>query len=160
MTRSLHRALRDLLERHGRFVKFAIIGCSNALISALLFNLLMTISFIDGMSRIVFAQSIAYTVGAVWSFWWNRHWAFASPGREESNVACEGLRFIILQLAAIALSSLLLWILIEQLYWAALPSWIVTMTIVTALNYIAMAEWIFRSTRPATKGLDTIRCGD
>lgn len=136
-----------------QFLRFITIGCSNAIIGLVLFNLLMSVKFIDGATRIVFAQTLTYLVGAVWSFAWNRSWSFASATGDVKAVAGEGLRFAALQIAAIAVSSALLTIMIEILHWPNLASWLLTMILVTATSYIFMSTWVFRNSmkRPASK---------
>ena len=86
------------------------------------------------------AQGIAYTIGTVWSYYWNRRWTFQSQGK----VASEASRFVSLQIAFMVLSSALLGLFVDHLHWPSTLCWIGVSSFVTVLNFVASRYWAFK----------------
>ncbi|MBV8083022.1 MAG: GtrA family protein [Candidatus Eremiobacteraeota bacterium] len=81
-----------------QFVKFAIVGASGAVVSFLVFHLL--IHFRLDLSL---AFSIGFILGGVNNYWWNRLWTFRSTRR----VGMELAQFLTVSAVALGLGFLI-----------------------------------------------------
>lgn len=115
-------------------VRFGVVGVSNTAIS---FAAFWSLHRAAGAAA---AQGIAYTLGTLWSYYWNRRWTFQSRGK----VASEAGRFFSLQIGFMLLSSALLGLLVDR---AHLPSglcWLAVSALITVLNFVASRYWAFK----------------
>ncbi len=92
------------------------------------------------MLRASAAQGIAYTLGTLWSYYWNRRWTFQSQGK----VASEAGRFFSLQIGFMLLSSLLLGVLVDREHLPSWPCWFGVSVLITVLNFVASRYWAFK----------------
>ena len=75
-----------------QFLVFVIIGCSNFLIGFVTFHSLRLA--LSGWSwRSFWAQMVAYGIGTVWSFFWNRRLTF----RSHRPITLQATKFVSLQ---------------------------------------------------------------
>ena len=116
------------------FIRFGVVGVSNTVIG---FGAFWTA---HRVLRAGIAQAIAYTLGTLWSYYWNRRWTFQSQGK----VAGEAARFFGLQLCFLFLSSKLLDMLVEREHLPALLSWLGVSVLITVLNFVATRFWAFK----------------
>lgn len=86
------------------------------------------------------AQTISYSVGIGWSFFWNRKWTFQSS----NNLSTEAASFIISQLGMLLISTLLITLTVDLLKWHPTMSWVFVMGIVTILNFLVIKKWVFK----------------
>lgn len=130
-TPSLAALLRRLSEVS--VVRFGLVGVSNTLISFAAFRV--------GLRALpaFYAQGFSYTVGMLWSYYWNRRWTFKS----QSNLAAEAARFFSLQIGFLVLSASLLG-LAEREHLNLSVSWLCTAVFVTVLNFVASRFWAFK----------------
>jgi putative flippase GtrA len=115
-------------------IRFGVVGVSNTAIGFVAF---WSAHRVLGAAA---SQAIAYTLGTLWSYYWNRRWTFQSQGK----VASEASRFFSLQIGFMLLSSLLLGLLVDR---AHLPSglcWLGVSAFVTGLNFVASRYWAFK----------------
>lgn len=126
---ALVRRLSDI-----SIVRFGIVGVSNTAIGAGAFW------SAHRVMRAAAAQGIAYTLGTLWSYYWNRRWTFQSQGK----VAGEAGRFFTLQIGFMLLSSALLGVLVDQLHLPSLPCWLGVAVFITVLNFVASRYWAFK----------------
>ena len=126
----LVRALSEV-----KVVRFGVVGVSNA---ALSFGVFWSAHQLMPASG---AQCLAYAVGMLWSYYWNRRWTFQSQG----GVASEASRFFTLQIGFMLLSSFLLGLLVDRMHWPSAASWLGVMVLVTVLNFLASRFWAFKS---------------
>lgn len=115
-------------------MRFGLVGVSNTAIGFGAFW---------GMHRALgaaTAQGVGYTLGTLWSYYWNRRWTFQSQGK----VAREASRFFMLQIGFMLLSSLLLGWLVDRAHLPSSPCWLAVSALVTALNFVASRYWAFK----------------
>lgn len=115
-------------------IRFGVVGVSNTAIG---FGAFWTLHHLMPAAG---AQGIAYTLGASWSYYWNRRWTFQSRGK----VAGEASRFFTLQIGFMALSSALLGLLVDHAHLPSGPCWLAVSAFVTVLNFVASRYWAFR----------------
>jgi putative flippase GtrA len=116
-------------------VRFGVVGVSNTAIGFGAFWGLHRVT------RAAAAQGIAYTLGTLWSYYWNRRWTFQSQGK----VAGEASRFFSLQIGFMLLSSLLLGLLVDHARLPPWPCWLGVSALITVLNFVASRYWAFKS---------------
>jgi putative flippase GtrA len=119
--------------------RFLIVGCSNTLVSFLVFHAALALLPVSGW-RGGLAQALAYAAGMLWSFTWSRRWTFRSSGRVHHEMA----RFLLVNAGALAVSSLALHGLVDRLGVNATLSWLAVTAVITALNFLLMRHWVFR----------------
>jgi putative flippase GtrA len=126
-----------------RLLRFAALGCTNALIGCVVFVVLMHSGLFPDHARGAFSQAGSYGVGVIWAFFWSRHWAFRDRADNAGGLSTQAFRFALVQAWSLIVSVSLVSITIDGLGWQSLPSWAATMTIVTVVHYSAMSSWVF-----------------
>src|SRR3954470_12202308 len=126
---ALARRLSDV-----SLVRFGVVGVSNTAISFVAF---WSAHRVLGAAA---SQGIAYTLGTLWSYYWNRRWTFQSQGK----VASEASRFFSLQIGFMLLSSLLLGLLVDHAQLPSWPCWFAVSALITVLNFLASRYWAFK----------------
>lgn len=130
-----------------RFVKFATVGVANTVISVAVFNLC---ALALGLPATV-SNVLAYAVGFVNSFYWNRAWTFAD--RRHLGVAHTLPRFALVNIGGLIITTSTVWIL-ER--YGPIASWhgagaVVRLNVIEGLaiclgllwNYTLMRVWVF-----------------
>ena len=126
--------------KDSRFIRFIIVGISNALISFITFE--VTIKLLNNfVAKGTAAQSISYTAGIIWSYTFNRKWTFKSSNK----VGPEVIRFIVVQLSLLLLSSVTVGIAVDGIDLPYRLSWATIMFFITILNYFLMKKLVYRS---------------
>jgi len=123
-----------------RFLRFLLVGLSNALISFIVF-LIMLASLPKAAGMTSLAQTISYGAGILWSYAWNRIWVFSSRGR----VIEEGSRFLIVQVSLMLISIAAIGIAADWLGIDSVHAWITVMAVITILNFLLLKLWAFAS---------------
>jgi putative flippase GtrA len=128
---------RKLLTAHlGRFV---VVGLSNLALSYAVFTgcLWLLVGF---AARGTFSQLVTYTVGTLWSYYWNRRWTF----RSQQAIAGEASRFVAVQIGCALVSTALIGLSVDWLKLHASLSWVIVMGFITLLNFTLLKLWAFR----------------
>jgi putative flippase GtrA len=115
-------------------IRFGVVGVSNTVIGGGVFWSLHRVM------PAAAAQGIAYTLGTLWSYYWNRRWTFQSQGK----VASEASRFFGLQIGFMLLSSALLGLLVDRAHLPSGACWLLVVAIITVLNFVASRYWAFK----------------
>lgn len=123
-----------------RFLRFLVVGLSNALISFIVY--LVMLAFLPqavGMTSL--AQAMAYGAGTCWSYAWNRKWVFGSRDR----VIEEGSRFLAVQVSLMLISIAAIGVAVDGLGTDPVRVWITVMAVITILNFLLLRWWAFAS---------------
>jgi putative flippase GtrA len=126
----------------GRARRFALVGASNFLVSLVVFYLsfhYLPQSVQRQVPGAALANVIAYAAGMVNSFVLNRSWTFRASG----NAAIQALRFGVLNLVSLALSTLVMLHFVDALRYPAIAVWVPTTAILMVLNYLGCKHWAF-----------------
>ena len=120
-----------------------IVGISNAILGYTVFALLFYSELFPAILRTPLSQAVSYLVGIAWAFVWNRYWAFKQTNSTPETLWSESVKFFVLQVVCLVLSTILVAVFID--HFAMLPEigWILAMTVVTAVNFLAMHFWVF-----------------
>jgi putative flippase GtrA len=115
-------------------IRFGVVGVSNTVIGGGAYWSL------HHVMPAAAAQGIAYTLGTLWSYYWNRRWTFQSQGK----VASEASRFFGLQIGFMLLSSALLGLLVDRAHFPSALCWVAVSATITLLNFVASRYWAFK----------------
>ena len=122
--------------------RFALVGCTNFVVSFSAFYL--TFNYLPEPLRMqlpeaAVANVAAYAAGMINSFLLNRFWTFRAGG----NPAAQALRFAVVNLASLALSTATMFQFVDVRGYPALAVWVPTTIIVMMLNYLGCKYWAF-----------------
>ncbi len=126
-----------------RFSRFAIVGLSNTVVSYIVFVLLFYSDLFAGPMHTPLSQAMSYLAGIIWSFLWNRHWAFRQNQQRSQSLWPDSLRFVALQVSCLLLSVAFVTLLVDHLAFAPELGWVMAMIAITAINFLAMHYWVF-----------------
>lgn len=116
---------------------FALLGGSGRSLEALLLR--------SGFNSLdaTLANIVGYSAGVINSFTWNKLWTF----KAKHETASQFSRFLVLNLACLALSSASLFLFTDYFGLPYLPVWFITMAFVTLKNFLVSKYWVFRNVR-------------
>jgi putative flippase GtrA len=137
------RQIRVSLSGNGgayRFLRFLLVGLSNALISFIVY-LVMLALLPKAVGMTSLAQAISYGAGLFWSYAWNRIWVFGSRDR----VIEEGSRFLVVQVNLMLISIAAVGVAADGLGTDPVQAWITVMAVITILNFFLLRWWAFAS---------------
>jgi putative flippase GtrA len=116
-----------------QFGRFAAVGVTNTLLSALVYAALL-----DARVPYLPAAGVGFAAGAVNGYVLNSRWTFGTGDSTRSR-----LRYVAVQLAGLAASSLLLWLLVGQAGLGRAIGYLLTLAAVTAGMFAANRGWTF-----------------
>lgn len=122
--------MKDML----RFIKFSLVGASNTLITIVaywIFINLFKMSFL-------LSNTVAYILGIVNSYFWNTRWVF-----KDSNADNTVIKFIIVNIVALAASNFCIFILVKNMNINMYISQIVAIGFSMVINFILNKTWTF-----------------
>lgn len=131
------RTARALRSPHNwiQLVKFGIVGISGYVINLVVYALLL------GLGAHV-AAVISFVVSAASNYWWNRHWTFA---HQKGHFAYQGLRYLIVTLAALGVNQLWLLVFLDWFGWGKLVSQALAIALILPVNFLGNKLWSFRN---------------
>lgn len=124
------------------FLRFGTVGVVNTVMSYVIFMLALA-ALPPVAGRAALAQVPAYGVGMVTSFLLNRLWTFAAARDGVEPVGGQVGRFVVTQVACLALTAMGLSLCIERLGLPVTPSWLAVSLCVILLNFAAQRLWVF-----------------
>lgn len=128
------KMILNLLLKRIQFIKYVISGTVNTAITLIVYNVLIKF-YINYMA----ANFIGYFIGALNGFVLNRKWVFKSDGK----ISTAFIKFVCVNLMSLIFSSLVLFFLVNNLYFNKVAAQLIA-TIVTGLfNYTLNRLWTF-----------------
>lgn len=132
-------------------MRFALVGLTNFVVSFTVFFLCYNY-LPDAVQRHTpdgaLANVLAYVAGMVNSFLLNRSWTFRATG----NATVQALRFGVVNLSSMALSTSVMFWFVDMLGMNAVAVWVPVTLVVMTLNYLGCKHWAFAPTRLASSG--------
>jgi putative flippase GtrA len=122
-----------------RFIKFGLIGVINTAITILSYSFFVYIMDIN----YILANIIAYMLGMINSFIWNKNWVFQV---KESHLSIY-VRFLIVNLAMLGFNTLGLIVLVNTFQLNKLISQIVVVGLGMVINFFLTKTWAFAQNR-------------
>ena len=131
------RTARALRSPHNwiELIKFGIVGASGYIVNLVVYALLL------GLGAHL-AAVISFVVSAASNYWWNRHWTFA---HQKGHFAYQGLRYLIVTLAALGVNQLWLLVFLDWLGWGKLISQALAILLILPVNFLGNKLWSFRN---------------
>jgi putative flippase GtrA len=116
--------------------KFCVVGAVGYLINLAVYDALLH----QGLHYLV-AATCSFLVAVTSNYTWNRLWTFRE---HRGHVGIQGMRFLLVSLAALGANLLVLHLLIAYGGLDKLPAQAVAIVLVTPLNFIGNKLWSFR----------------
>ncbi len=124
-----------------QFVKFALIGVSNTLISYLIYVLFLLLGF-----HYLVGQYVGFVVATLNSFFWNNRFVFQKKEGEQRNPIWALIKvFLAYGVSGLLLAPLLLIFWCEVLHVSEFLAPILNIFIVTPINFVLNKLWAFRT---------------
>lgn len=130
-----------------QFLRYCLVGGANTIIDLLVLNILLWRFPTNNVQTLALYNSIAYTGGALSSFFLNKYWTFR---RKHKTTAREVVRFTISLFLEVIYSSILVWLagralqpLIANITLWGNASKLVAVIAGTLISYSFMRFWTF-----------------
>lgn len=120
--------------------RFLLVGVSNTILSFSVFQAMFYV-LPAGVSRGGLAQAVSYSAGTIWSYLLNSQWTFAHPAERDHRRIFT--KFAMIQFSLLALSSLLMYFLVDQRGCEKTLSWVYVMAGATVANFLMLRYWVF-----------------
>jgi putative flippase GtrA len=136
----LHRRVRHGLRHPGNWlelIRFGAVGASGYVVNLGTFALAVHVLGVD--YRV--AAVLAFLVGVVNNFWWNRHWTF---GASEGHAGFQAARFLTVSVGAFLVSFGILQALVSAADMAEVPAQAIAIVAATPLNFLGNKLWSFK----------------
>lgn len=122
--------MKDIL----RFIKFSLVGASNTLITIVAYWIFINLFKMN----FLLSNTVAYVLGIVNSYFWNTRWVF-----KDSNANNTVIKFIIVNIVALAVSNLCIFILVKNMNINVYISQIVAIGFSMVINFVLNKTWTF-----------------
>ncbi len=119
-----------------QFLKFALVGVSNTLLTLLVYTFLLKVA---GMWYLA-ASAIGFIAGATNGFLLNRRWTF----REHVGDALTPVRWAVVQTCGLAVNEGMLYVLVTDAHLDKVLAQVAATVIVTVTTFLANRAWTFR----------------
>lgn len=127
------------LRRPGNWIQllqFCVVGASGYLVNLAVFSVLVHVASVHYLAAAVCSFAVAVTS----NYTWNRLWTFR---RQRGHVAMQGVKFLVVSLAALAANLGVLAALVE-LGVPEVPAQAIAIVVVTPLSFLGNKLWSFR----------------
>ena len=118
--------------------KFGVVGGTGYFINLAVFAALTGPLGVHHLVAAVCAFGVAVTN----NFLWNRHWTFQARG---GHAGFQAARFFTVSIAGLGVNLLLLWLFVDVLAGAELPSQAIAVALAMPVNFIGNKLWTFGS---------------
>jgi putative flippase GtrA len=118
---------------HRQFARFLLVGVGNTLVSFIAYRLLLALDV-----PYVIAAALAFSVGAVNGYVFNRRWTFAARDSARARVI-----YVAVQAAGAVSTSLLVLLFVSGLGVGKSAAYLVAIPIVTVSTFMANRLWTF-----------------
>lgn len=119
-----------------RVVKFAVVGVSSTIVTLVSYAALIAL----GVTYLA-AGPLAWTLGLMNGYTWNRHWTFDRAPHETSLMG----KYFAVGGIGLILNTALLALLIEALSVDRLPAEVIALPVVVLTTFLLNRYWVFRS---------------
>lgn len=143
-----------------RFIKFAIVGCSGAVVDFGVFNLLSSLLLVNS----TISQAVSFTLAVINNFIWNRLWTY--PETRKSSILKPFLQFAVVNVIGLGIRTVLFTLIEPQMInfcenilagknYATIVGHNLTLAllilIVMLWNYFANRYWTFKEIDSANR---------
>lgn len=124
----------SLLLNKKQFIKYAISGTINTLITLIAYNLLIQINV-----NYMISNATGYILGIISGFALDKRWVFKS--NKKNSILF--IKFIIVNLTTLIFSSVILFILVNKLYFNNVVAQLIATVTTGIFNYMLNKLWTF-----------------
>ncbi len=128
-----------------QFIKFSVIGASNAVVAYVLYVVfLMLFEFfgiLGGVDYLV-SQYLSFFLSVIWSYYWNNRYVFDNGGRAWYIKLAKMM--MVYSVTGIFLSTALLYLMVDVWGWSKLVAPIINIMIGLPINFLLNKYWAFR----------------
>lgn len=117
-----------------RFIKFSLVGASNTVITIVAYWVLINLFNMN----FLWSNTIAYILGIINSYFWNTKWVF-----KDSSANNTLIKFIIVNVIALAVSNLCIFILVKNMNINMYIAQIIAIGFSMIINFILNKIWTF-----------------
>ena len=130
-----------------QFVRFCVVGVSNTLLSYVInVMVLFVLSFANVSWDYFAANTIAFILSVLWSFYWNNRFVFKTEeGKKRSWWLVLLKTYICYSVTGIVLANVLSWVWIDNLGISKYIAPFLNLIISVPLNFILNKLWAFKS---------------
>lgn len=145
----LHRDLSEqVFNSFMQFIKFGIVGISNVLISYFLYVLFLVIFQKFNLFPIIdyiIAQSIAFPLSVLWSFYWNNKMVFTVEEGNGRTIWKSLLKtFVSYSFTGLFLNNILLYIWIQIFHISEFMAPFMNLVVSVPINFLINKFWAFK----------------
>ncbi len=130
-----------------QFLKFCVVGMSNTIIAYLInMSILWLIKSFGWHYDYMFANSMAFIISVLWSYFWNNGYVFKIKDGEQRNSKEIIMKtYILYGFTGIVLNSFLLWIWVDLLGVSKIIAPWLNPAFSVSFTYVMSKLWIYRS---------------
>lgn len=140
----------EIWEKMMQFVKFALVGLSNVVVSYgvyLIFFLVFQIFGVLPNTDYLVAQLIGYVLSIFWSFYWNRKYVFKADKHKVPWQTALIKSFLSYSFTGVFLNSLLSYVWVEIIGIPKIIAPIINLMINVPVNFLMNKFWAFKGKR-------------
>lgn len=131
------RELKLLITKFEQFIKFVIVGCSNASINLLVYYVCIYLGI-----HYILAYTLGFLLGVCNAFYWNSKYVFKN--KTETNIARGFVKVLLSYGLSFLLSVLLMGVIVETLKFSSYIAPILKLVITVPLNFVLNKLWAFK----------------
>lgn len=136
-TWAAHKVFNMVSNKFGQFIKFAIVGCSNTIISLAVYYLCIFL----GVNYLL-AYTLGFLISVCNAFFWNNKYVFVN--KQETSISKAFVKVFASYGFSFLLSIVLMSLLVEVCSVSSLIAPILKMAIVIPLNFVLNKIWAFK----------------
>lgn len=134
------------MEKIKQFIKFGIVGCSNTIISYIIYLLTLFVLKPFSLPWDYFVGNIiSFLISVLWSFYWNEHFVFQVQNRTKTERFKSLLKtYISYGFSGLILSNILSWVWVSMLGVDKKIAPIINLSITIPVNFLLNKLWSFK----------------
>ncbi|MDN3019016.1 GtrA family protein [Paenibacillus sp. BSR1-1] len=122
-----------------KFLKFGAVGIFNTLITIGSFTLFVYLGI-----NYILANTLAYGLGTINSFFWNKNWVF----QERSGNLTLFVKFVIVNIVMLGFNTLTLYLLVDQFKIGSTAAQVFSTFLGMMINFLFNQKWTFSKKKP------------
>ena len=118
--------------------KFGVVGIAATGVHMLVFSVLLELTTLTAVA----ANTYAFVSAVAFSFFGNRHWSFAPPSGDRSQVSFSALKYCAVGLSGYAFNGLSAWLIVDRWMMPYGLALVPMMLVTPVLTYLAIRLWV------------------
>lgn len=123
-----------------QFVKFGLVGCSNTLLSYIIYAICVKFCM-----HYLFANVLGFFFGVINAYYWSNRYVFkTAKGRNRNHITALCKTFLSYGVTGVLLQSIMLYLLVENVGFDSLIAQLICLAITVPLNFLLNKFWSFK----------------